>query len=263
MAQAVPIEPRSQVVGDAHEVQRVVRVGRVPVPRVEIERRVRLRDVLHERIPIRRRIVRPGDRRTADPGFWVGLLHGPRHLRVQREVLPVSARPEHLAEIRLVPDFPVADTKVIAVGPAAVVVQHDVLGDARVAIEVARWCRVCPFAASESKDRLSAHRDNRRDELVRRAEAIARRILGVGIRVGEQGIHVALRRDQRAARRLVRLEPGIDVSGTVCVMRANQIDVREAVAARGVDRFGHVPAPEREFLRLVHPGGRRSVDTRQ
>src|SRR3569833_2142814 len=75
-------------------------------------------------------------------------LYRPRELSIQLVILLSRTGPEHLAEVRLVPDLPVADVIVETFGPAAVVVQDHVPGYRRVLVEVLRRMRVGTLAAA-------------------------------------------------------------------------------------------------------------------
>ncbi len=138
-----------------------------------------------------------------------------------------------------------------AVRPALVVVEHDVARDFGVTIEVLRGVDVRAFAAAEAEDHFRADAFDRRDELVRRAEVVAVRIVRIGIRIGEDAERRACAIDERVRR--VR-ERCVDVAGAIRVVRADEIDARLAIARRGIRFRRDVPAAELEADRLVEAG---------
>src|SRR5581483_12361546 len=105
----------------------------------------------HEIVAVPGVVVGPGDGGAADRRFGIGFLDGARQLRIEVDILLGRARPEELAQVGLIPDFPVADGVVEAVGPTLVVVKDDVLHDGGIVIEVGRRYRIGALAAADPK----------------------------------------------------------------------------------------------------------------
>ena len=112
---------------------------------------------------------------------------------VEHVKLPRRVRPELLAQVGLVPDFPVADTVVVTVGPALVVVAHGVRADVCPLLEVVdvgfmhdlpalianssrrvvdrQWV-VASLTRTEPVETFETRIANRADTLVRRGEVV-------------------------------------------------------------------------------------------
>jgi hypothetical protein len=89
------------------------------------------------------------------------------------------------------------------------------------------------------------------------------RIGWVGTHVGKDPECIALRGDRRASGRTERPELGVDVAGTIGVVRAHQVDVRFAIAATRIDVLGHVPAAKAKVGRLVGTWRRCAINAQQ
>ena len=118
-----------------------LRLGRVDVKREEVERQFLVAAVGDERL-------RPVARHRRERGAAhlqlriVGLDH-PGHGLVEPEVILLRAEPhERQLHVGLVPDLPMGDAVVEAVGPAVVAVADDVHADPGEAVHVAGWMRV-------------------------------------------------------------------------------------------------------------------------
>src|SRR5689334_20825522 len=63
--------------------------------------------------------------RAADFEFWKPLFDFARCRGVEVEKLFIRAGPHHGPVLRLIPDFPIADVQIEAIGPAFVVMAND------------------------------------------------------------------------------------------------------------------------------------------
>src|SRR5580693_10057598 len=124
------------------------------MPREEVERYVPCAHVVKEVIAVRGAVIWLGECRTAHERRGIRPFHRAGEKRVELEELLRRTAPEQLAEIRLVPDFPVADAVVKAPVPAAVVVPNDVLDDGGVALEARRGRDFGGLTAPETKQHL-------------------------------------------------------------------------------------------------------------